>query len=71
MILGFCLEWYSIQDGPFWGCSRLGVGKMAPLHNICHAYFKMVNIGTVMPYLKKIQKIYKSRDFTRNQQILL
>ena len=42
----------------------------------------MMNLGTVIPYLKKIQKLYESRDtplefcwhqhfFTGNQQILL
>ena len=35
-----------IQDGP----------------KICHTYLTMMKLGTVIPYLKKIQKIYKSRD---------
>ena len=27
-----------IQDGPFWGCSRMGVAKSPPFLNICHTY---------------------------------
>ena len=51
------------------------------LGGLCHAYPTMMKLGTVIPYLKKIQKIYESRDtppdfyrhqiFTGNQQILL
>ena len=52
------------------------------ISNICHTYSTMVKLGTLIPYLKKIQKIYKSHDttlefcqhqqfFTGNQQILL
>ena len=29
---------------------------------ICHTYPAVVKLGTVIPYLKKIQKIDKSRD---------
>ena len=47
-----------------------------------HTYPTMMKLGTVIPYLKKIQKAYESRDitlafcghhyfFTANQQILL
>ena len=50
-------------------------------HFFCKwSYPTMVKLGTVIPYQRKIQKIYKSRDtfldsyrqhfFTRNQQIL-
>ena len=49
---------------------------------IRHTYPTMMKLGTVVPYLRKIQKMYKSRDtflefcwhqhfFTGNQQILL
>ena len=49
---------------------------------ICHTYPTMMKLGTGLPYLKKIQNIYESRDtplefcwnqhfFTGNQQILL
>ena len=42
-----------IQDGHFWGCSRMGGGGSNPT---------VVKFGTVIPYLKKIQKINESRD---------
>ena len=29
---------------------------------ICHTYPKIMKLGTVIPYLKKIQKIHESRD---------
>ena len=70
-----------IQDGHFRGCSRIGEGgKKVPLPKICHTYPTMMKLGTVIPYLKKIQEIYESRDtppefcwhqhfFTGNQQI--
>ena len=69
------------QDGPFWGCSRMG-SKNSPLPKICHTYTTMIKYGTVIPYLKKIQKIYESHDtlfefcwhqhfFTEDHQILL
>ena len=32
------------------------------LPKICHTYSTMMKLGTVVPYLKKIQKIYKSCD---------
>ena len=36
--------------------------KKAPLPKICHTYPAMMKLGTVIPYLKKTQKIYESRD---------
>ena len=36
------------------------VGKKAPLPKIGHAYPTMIKLGTVIPYLKQIQKIFKS-----------
>ena len=55
-----------IQDGPFRGCSRMGGGeggaKRPPLPKICHTYPIKMKLGTVIPYLKKIKKIYESRD---------
>ena len=51
-----------IQDGHFRGCSRTAGAKKAPLPKICHTYPTMMKLGTVIPYLKKIQKIYESRD---------
>ena len=37
-------------------------GKKAPLPKICHTYPTMMKLGTVIPYLKKIEKLYESRD---------
>ena len=52
-----------IQDGHFWGCSRMGgEAKRHPFPKICHTYPTIMKLGTVIPYLKKIQKIYESRD---------
>ena len=59
-----------------------GVAKRPSLPKICHTYPTMMKLGTVIPYPKKIQKMYESRDtplefyslqhfFTGNQQILL
>ena len=56
--------------------------KKAPFPNICFTYPAVMTLGTVIPYPKKIQRIYKSCDtplefywhqhfFTENQQILL
>ena len=53
-----------------------------PLLKIRHTYPTMMKLGTVIPYLRKIQKMYKSCDtplgfcwhkhfFTGNHQILL
>ena len=39
-----------------------GEPKKGPLPKICHTYPRKMNIGTTVPFLKKIQKIYKSRD---------
>ena len=52
-----------IQDGLFRGCSRMGRGgTRVTIPKIYHTYPAMMKLGTVIPYLKKIQKIYKSRD---------
>ena len=37
-------------------------GQKDPLPKICHTYPTMMKLGTVMPYLKKVQKIYESSD---------
>ena len=53
-----------------------------PLPKICYTYPTLMKLGTFLPYLKKMQKVYKSRDtdldfcwhqhfFTGNQQVLL
>ena len=33
-----------------------------PIPKMSHTYPAMIKLGTLKPYLKKIQKIYKSRD---------
>ena len=56
-----------------------GVAKRPPLPKICHTFPTMMKLDTVIPYLKKIQETYQSRDsppgfwhfLTRNQPILL
>ena len=57
---------HPIQNERFWGCSRILVGgaggKRFLPHKIFHTYCAIMKLGTVIPYLKKIQKIYKSRD---------
>ena len=56
------------------------LGEKEPLPKICRTYPTVMKLGTVIPYLKKIQKMYESRDtplelcwhqlfFTENQQI--
>ena len=68
-----------IQDGLL---SDGGGGAKRSLRKICHTYPTMMNLDTVIPYLKKFQKLYESHDaplgfcwhqhfFTGNQQILL
>ena len=40
----------------------LGGIQKGLLPKICHTYPTMIKLGTVIPYPKKIQKIYESRD---------
>ena len=52
-----------IQDGPFRGCLQIGEGpKKKTLSKICHIYRTKMKLGTIIPYLKKTQKVYESRD---------
>ena len=72
-----------VHDGPFFSGLLRGWGtKMVPLPKICLKYHTVMTLSKVIPYLKKIQKIYKSCDvplefcwhrhfFTQNQQILV
>ena len=47
----------------FFGAARgWGGGFLAPLPKIRHTNPTMMKFGTVIPYLRKIQKMYKSRD---------
>ena len=59
-----------------------GSGQHMGAAQICHTYLTMIKFDTVTPCLKKIQKIYESRDtppefcwhqpfFIGNQQILI
>ena len=84
----FAMNWLS-DFWPYLGWALSGLltdggpkRPLPPLPKICHTYPSMVKLGTVIPYLKKIQKIYKSCDtppefywhqyfFNGNQQILL
>ena len=58
------------------------VAQKGTLSKICHIYPTLMKIGTVIPYLNKIQKIHKSLDtliefcwhqyfFTEDQQLLV
>ena len=50
------MGFFGAADG--WG----GGGGRLPLPKICHTYPTMMKLGTVIPYLKLIQKIYESSD---------
>ena len=41
-----------------------GGSKKALLPKIYHTYPAMMKLGTVIPYLKEIQKVYESHDFS-------
>ena len=47
--------------GIFGAADGRGVPK-SPLPKICHRHPTMMKLGTVIPYLRKIKKIYESRD---------
>ena len=47
----------------FFGAGHVwGGDRKLPLPKICHTYSTMMRLGTVVPYLKKFQKLYESRD---------
>ena len=48
--------------GFFGAAHGWGEPKRPPLPKICHTYPAMMKLGAVIPYPKKIQKIYESRD---------
>ena len=48
--------------GFFGAAHGWGGEKGPPLPKICHTYSTMMKLGTVLPYQKKIRKIYESRD---------
>ena len=47
--------------GIFGAAHEWGEGGQKGL-KICHTYPTMMKLGTVIPYVKKIQKIYESQD---------
>ena len=53
-----------IQDGSFWGCSRMGGrgGKKVTLPKVCDTYPILKKLGKVIGCLEKTQIIYESRD---------
>ena len=50
--------------GPFGATYRWGGGGRTknPFLSKIYTYPTMIELGTVIPYLKKFQKIFKSRD---------
>ena len=46
----------------FFGAAHGWGAKRPALYKICHTYPTMMKLGTVIPYPKKIQKIYESCD---------
>ena len=49
----YCIKTWLLTDGGT---------KKASLPKICHIYPAMIKLSTGIPYLKKIQKMYESRD---------
>ena len=56
MAIKWCIN--SIQMGFFGAAHGWGGEQKAPLPKICHIYSTMMKLGTVIPYLKKIQNLY-------------
>ena len=58
--------WFNpIQNETFQGCSQINGGQESLFSSVpkfCLTYHKMMKLGTVIPYPKKIQKVYESRD---------
>ena len=48
--------------GAAYGWGGAGVAKRPSLPKIRHTYPTMMKLGTVIPYLKKIQELYESLD---------
>ena len=46
----------------FGGAHGCRLAKEVPLPKTCHTHQAIIKLGTVKTYLKKIQKVYKSRD---------
>ena len=58
MLTLFRMGFFGTAHG--WGGGGGGLFRL--LLKIRHTYPAMMKLGTVIPYLKKIQKIYKSRE---------
>ena len=69
-------------DARGWEGSKKSKPPLPPTPKICHTYPTMMELGIVITYLRRIQKIYESRDthleycwyqhfFTGNWQIFL
>ena len=41
---------------------RGGVAEIPSLPKMCYAYSTTMELGTAIPYIKKIQRIYESHD---------
>ena len=54
------LKYSPCSDGLFGGCSRMEGPKKSPIPKIYHKYPTKMKLGTVIPNLKKDQKIYES-----------
>ena len=52
----FRMDFFGAAHG--WG----GAKRFPQLYKTCHTYPTMMKLGIVIPYPKKIQKRYKSRD---------
>ena len=62
-----CTYFNRIHDKPFWGSSRIGgreVVEKGRLPRICRTCPTLLKLTTVIPFLKKIQKINQLRDTT-------
>ena len=57
--MGFCGATDRWEGG---GWSRKGL-KSPKIPKICHTYPTMMKLGTVILYLKNIQKVYKSKKY--------
>ena len=69
LLLGSSLLWNSLLKkltlfmmGLFGAAHGWGMGLKGPLPKICHTYLTMIKLGTIIPYLKEIQKIFESLE---------
>ena len=71
------LETFAVPNGliDLFGAVHGWRGEKPPLSKICYAYPAVMKLGRVLHYLKKIQKLFTSRDipldFTWNQKMSL